>query len=1196
MKNILFLTLIIFSLTLTAAEGDSCDNPITANMGENSATTVNGKQWFKFTATTAGDYLISNNEYLDEADMVMLRVYSDCNTEIDTLVDMGSSGSIVMVSLAVNDSVMLMWRDDYSQVAFTFKISTVETGEAFAKPIVINEQGTITFPADKEELYYSYTLTDTAVVILSEDDNNGYDYQTYLYKNNGNMVDDGYLDEQKYHLEPGTYIIKMKSYKSESFDWTLTERNLILGEYFYAPIVLTETAEVDFGGNTNRVYYSFTAQADGKICGANMSEANVTIYNESNGIELYNAYDITEFCFDIETGNEYIIYLKATEYGIDEFTWNFIVADGSGESCDNPIVIDAFGTISSPEGSGLLYFSFKANESGAFKISDGIDIAENKVELYANCNDVANGFNYAIEIGYEGEILYEADANEEFIIVWDIGGGGQPTKEIFTWSIIADDTPGLSCDNPIILSETGNVQYTEGYSELYYSYTATRDCRLELTFGDDFSGTLKMYLDCDGEQPDQQCYGNEMVVYAEKDITYIFKWSLYYEPYNSFTWTINEEDYHGGEVCKYPQVISEPGDIEFTQTEWDSEWYYSYTATIDGAIKVSDGNNESLVVIYSDCDEQNGYVYSSIGELTTTGTTGVTYIIRWTNKENEAFTWSLIEEEGVPGETCNNPIIISEVGSLNSPKEFEVTATTGYTYFSFTLDENKMLVVTDDDKYNSVAIDTTCDFNTASYGNSGELSTEILAGTTYIIRWESTNSSGFTWTAYSRDLLPGETPHTAIVIPTPGDIEFLNERAELYYKYTATQNAAIEMNTNAESPYVNNGSLKYVDEGETIIIWWVNPDETAFTWTLVERDIIDGETCSNPIAVTSAGNVVCNVQLKNVYYSYSPTENSIIKVTDGDNSHYVYVTKGCNVSSYYYTSDGEIAFEAATSDNIIIRWNNNSMEEFTWNIVEETPQTGETANNPIVIDEPTTVEYIGTNKGLVRNYYSYTPAVKQQVKLSLVNFAMVWDAATGDTISEVYYDSTTFVANKNSKYIIVWELGSGTIDTLTLTATEIQEETNTVTFNISNGDGAVADASIAINGITLTSNNTGNATIELEDGTYNYTITASNYEEFTGEVVVNGTAITETILLTPLGVEENNQATVNIYPNPTKGNITIESNSKISKLSLFTFDGKLVSLYYNQVNTLDIKHLEYGIYLLQLQVGGSVITKRIIKN
>jgi hypothetical protein len=272
------------------------------------------------------------------------------------------------------------------------------------------------------------------------------------------------------------------------------------------------------------------------------------------------------------------------------------------------------------------------------------------------------------------------------------------------------------------------------------------------------------------------------------------------------------------------------------------------------------------------------------------------------------------------------------------------------------------------------------------------------------------------------------------------------------------------------------------------------------------------------------------------------------------------------------------------------------MDEFTWNIVEETPITGETAYDPIIIDEPKTVSYQGINKGLVRNYYSYTPAVKQQINLSLVDFAMVWDAANADTISTVFYDSTTFVANINSTYIIVWELSNGSIETLTLAATEIFEETSTVTFNVLDSDGAVADASIAINETSLTTNASGSATIELEDGTYKYTITANNYENLTGQVIVNGSAITVTNVLTPVGISNKNQVYVNIYPNPTQGNITIESRKLIDQISLFTFDGKQILLDSNHKGTLNMEQLVNGIYLLKIDFNGNTITKMIIKS
>ncbi len=1190
MKTTFTLILALFiSFSIYATEGESCDDPITANMGENSATVENGDQWFKFTAATAGDYIISNNEYISSSDMVWLKVYSDCNTELDTLYDMGGSGSTKMVSLDANESILLMWKQDYSHIAFTFNIYTAENGDAFDKPIVVSAPNTITFPANKDVLYYSYTVSEASILILSENNN---DYNATLYKTNGDEIYSDGIGERKYDLKPGTYIIKMKSYVDVSFDWTLTKREINLGEYCYAPIVLTESGKVDFGGNEDFVYYSFTAQDDGKISGSNMLASYMVIYNECNGTEIYTADITSEFFYAVEKDENYIIKLS-TGYGVDEFEWDFIVADGTGESCNKPIIIDAYGTISTPVNNGLLYYKYTCTNTGAFRISDGEDNVDNNVALYANCDEAANGFNHELAIGEDGEILYQAEANQEFIIVWDIGINGQTSNNMLEWSIIADNTPGLSCNNPIILNQPGDVQYEAGNPELYYSYTASRDCRLELSHDDSFTGDFVMYLDCDGDQFDQNSYNGEMVIYAEEGVNYIFKWKSSYSPYNTFTWTINEVDYLGGEVCKYPQVISEPGDIDFTQTR--GEWYYSYTATIEGALKVSDGDNRSLVEIYSDCDELNGWDYSNMGELTTSGNYGKTYIIKWTNYAASAFSWTLTESTGVTGETCNNPIVIESLGEQGTPVEFEVPETTAYTYYSFTPDIDQMLIVTDGNHSHGVAIDSTCDFNTASYSNSGELSTELIANTTYIMRWSTQNGTSYTWTADSRDLLPGETPNSAIIIPESGNVEYLNDRADLYYKYTATKDAAIEMTSDNANAYVNNGSLKYVLAGETVLIHWVNPNKTTFTWTLTERDIIVGETCSHPIEITNTGDMVCDLALSQVYYSYTPSQNSTIALSEASESHYVIVTKGCNVSEFYSNSNGVIAFEAKTSDTFIISWNKSESNDFTWNIIEETPQIGETAANPMVIEQPKTVDFMGIDKGLVRNYYSYTPTVNQQINLSDVNFAMVWDAATGDTISEVYYDVTEFVANKNSTYIIVWELYGGNIDTLTLSATELYEETNTVTFNVSDDNSGIADAMIAINGVTITTDVSGIATIQLEDGNYNYTVTVNNYESYTAEVMVSGSAITAKIVLKTAGIMDKSQATLNIYPNPTQGDIIIKSSKQIEQVSLFTIDGKEILLENESNNFLNIEHLKSGIYLLQINTNGNIITKRIIK-
>ena len=88
--------------------------------------------------------------------------------------------------------------------------------------------------------------------------------------------------------------------------------------------------------------------------------------------------------------------------------------------------------------------------------------------------------------------------------------------------------------------------------------------------------------------------------------------------------------------------------------------------------------------------------------------------------------------------------------------------------------------------------------------------------------------------------------------------------------------------------------------------------------------------------------------------------------------------------------------------------------------------------------------------------------------------------------------------------------GSNVTENVTLT------RTHTVKFDVKEADEtAVGNANISIDGKNLSTNSAGEASLNLIDDTYNYTVSKSGFEEETGSVTVAGSAVTETVVLTP---------------------------------------------------------------------------------
>lgn len=82
----------------------------------------------------------------------------------------------------------------------------------------------------------------------------------------------------------------------------------------------------------------------------------------------------------------------------------------------------------------------------------------------------------------------------------------------------------------------------------------------------------------------------------------------------------------------------------------------------------------------------------------------------------------------------------------------------------------------------------------------------------------------------------------------------------------------------------------------------------------------------------------------------------------------------------------------------------------------------------------------------------------------------------------------------------------------------------------------------------------------------------------------------------PVGIEEIATLQVQIYPNPTEGNIRISSDKKIESVSIYSLEGKLISEFaYQNGEIIDISDLNSGIYMVKVASAGIVKTVRIVK-
>ena len=156
--------------------------------------------------------------------------------------------------------------------------------------------------------------------------------------------------------------------------------------------------------------------------------------------------------------------------------------------------------------------------------------------------------------------------------------------------------------------------------------------------------------------------------------------------------------------------------------------------------------------------------------------------------------------------------------------------------------------------------------------------------------------------------------------------------------------------------------------------------------------------------------------------------------------------------------------------------------------------------------------------------------------------------------------------------------------------------TFTVTFNVDDGTNAVDGAEILINNNTLTTAGGGIATINLVNGDYPYTVTATGFEDYTGHsVTVENAAITEIVHLNPTDVNELPANEISICSNPSNGVFNINVTETFN-LKVIDITGKVVKTQVLDNNTNTVNVFEKGIYILKLTNEKTSVMHRIIVN
>jgi hypothetical protein len=154
-------------------------------------------------------------------------------------------------------------------------------------------------------------------------------------------------------------------------------------------------------------------------------------------------------------------------------------------------------------------------------------------------------------------------------------------------------------------------------------------------------------------------------------------------------------------------------------------------------------------------------------------------------------------------------------------------------------------------------------------------------------------------------------------------------------------------------------------------------------------------------------------------------------------------------------------------------------------------------------------------------------------------------------------------------------------------------------FIVSSIERFISGAIIEINDQELETNILGEATIELEDGTYDYSILLEGFSILTSSLTISGEDKTENVLIVTTGVEELLIEEINVYPNPVTDRLILEKVQNVKSISVRNITGRTIDIinpngsdkiYYNTSN------LASGMYLFCIEYAdGKSTVRKVIK-
>ena len=157
-----------------------------------------------------------------------------------------------------------------------------------------------------------------------------------------------------------------------------------------------------------------------------------------------------------------------------------------------------------------------------------------------------------------------------------------------------------------------------------------------------------------------------------------------------------------------------------------------------------------------------------------------------------------------------------------------------------------------------------------------------------------------------------------------------------------------------------------------------------------------------------------------------------------------------------------------------------------------------------------------------------------------------------------------------------------------------------VTFTVTDGTNALQDATVTLTGYdAVTTDANGTATVsDVAPATdIAYTVTLTDYDDASGTVTVTDANVNENVTMQiQTGIEDITQEFVKVYPIPTNGRITIETEEINASYTIYDVCGKVVEkmAITETLTRVDLSAYNKGIYLIEITTENKRNIQRII--